>query len=191
MSRTRIGEQTELALMEHRHAPELFALIEANRAHLRAWMNWVDDRRTPVDVANYVATGLKQFALGQGIHVGIWNAGKLCGIINCCPIDWPNKASYLEYWLGASHQGKGIMTASCRAVVDYLFGTMNLHRLTIRCAVENKRSRAVAERLGFAFEGISRDSEWLYDHFVNHAVYGMLKGDKGKQAAANVSASTS
>lgn len=167
--------------MEHRHARELFALIEANRAHLRAWMSWVDQRRTPGDVASYVATSLKQFAVGQALHVGIWQQGKLCGMINCYPIDWPNKASYLEYWLGAPQQGKGIMTASCRAVMDHLFGTLDLHRLTIRCAAENQRSRAVAERLGFTFEGLSRDAEWLYDHFVSHAVYGSLKADKIKK----------
>ncbi len=180
MFRTRIGEHTELALIEHRHARELFALIETNRAHLREWMSWVDQRRTPAEVANYVALTLKQFALGQGLQVGVWEGGNLCGIINCCPVDWPNRASYLEYWLGESYQGKGIMTSSCRAVVDHLFETVDLHRLTIRCAAENLRSRAVAERLGFAFEGISRDAEWLYDHFVNHAVYGFIKGDKLK-----------
>jgi ribosomal-protein-serine acetyltransferase len=170
----------ELAMIEHRHARQLFDLIESNRAYLREWMSWVDQRRTPNEVATYVANALKQFALGQGVQVGIWEGGNLCGIINCCPIDWPNKASYLEYWLGDEYQGKGIMTASGRAVVDYLFGTLELHRLTIRCAAENLRSRAVAERLGFALEGISRDAEWLYDHFVNHAVYGLIKGDKLK-----------
>jgi ribosomal-protein-serine acetyltransferase len=178
MFRKQVGERTELALMEHRHARELFELIEANRAHLRAWMNWVDQRRTQVEVATYVATGLKQFVLNQGIYIGVWEQGKLCGMINCAPIDWPNKATCLEYWLGASYQGKGIMTASCRAVIDYAFGTVDLHRLTIRCAAENRRSRGVAERLGFSFEGITRDGEWLYDHFVDHAVYGLLKGDK-------------
>ena len=176
MFRTSIGEGLDLALVEHRHARELFALIDANRAHLRAWMNWVDKRRSLADVANYIATSLQQFALAQGFYVGIWDKGKLCGMINCYPIDWPNRASYLEYWLAATHQGKGIMTAGCRAVSNHLLGTMDLHRLTIRCAEENRRSRAVAVRLGFAFEGISRDAEWLYDHFVNHAVYGMLKG---------------
>jgi ribosomal-protein-serine acetyltransferase len=182
MFRTRIGEQTELALVEHRHARELFALIEANRDHLRAWMSWVDQRRTQAEVSLYVATSLKQFAVGQGIIVGIWESGRLCGMVNCNPIDWPNKATYLEYWLGESYQGKGVMTASCRAVMDYLFGELDLHRVTIRCAAENKRSRAVAERLGFALEGISRDAEWLNDHFVSHAVYGLIKGDKGAPA---------
>jgi len=166
-----------LALVEHRHARELFALIEANRAYLRAWMSWVDQRRTQAEVSLYVATSLKQFAVGQGIIVGIWEKGGLCGVVNCNPIDWPNKTTYLEYWLGESYQGKGIMTASCRAVMEYLFGELDLHRVTIRCAAENKRSRAVAERLGFALEGISRDAEWLNDHFVDHAVYGLLKAD--------------
>jgi ribosomal-protein-serine acetyltransferase len=83
------------------------------------------------------------------------------------------------------------MTPSCRAVVDHLFGTVDLHRLTIRCAAENQRSRAVAERLGFTLEGISRDAEWLYDHFVDHAVYGLLKGDKSQQAGAGGSSSPS
>jgi ribosomal-protein-serine acetyltransferase len=175
MFRIRIGEQTELGLIEHRHAPELLQLIVSNQAHLRAWMNWVDQRRNLGDVATYVATGLKRFALNQGIHAGIWENGKLCGMINCFPIDWPNQAACLEYWLGAPYQGRGIMTASGRALVDYVFGTIGLHRLTIRCGSENRRSRAVAERLGFTLEGISRDAEWLYDHFVDHAIYGALK----------------
>jgi ribosomal-protein-serine acetyltransferase len=178
MFRARIGEQIELGLIEHRHARELFDLIQANRPHLREWMNWVDRRRNLAEASAYVATSLKQFALGQGVHAGVWEQGHLCGMINCYPIDWPNKAACLEYWLAASHQGKGIMTAGCRAMIDYSFGALGLHRLTIRCASENRRSRAIPERLGFTFEGIARDAEWLYDHFVNHAVYGLLNGDK-------------
>ena len=30
------------------------------------------------------------------------------------------------------------------------------------------------ERLGFTYEGTLRDKEWLYDHFVDSAVYSML-----------------
>jgi ribosomal-protein-serine acetyltransferase len=156
----------------------LFDLIEANRPHLREWMNWVDHRKNLAEAAAYVASSLRQFALGQGVHAGVWEQGRLCGMINCYPIDWPNKAACLEYWLAATHQGRGIMTAGCRTMIDYAFGTLGLHRLTIRCASENRRSRAIPERLGFTFEGLARDAEWLYDHYVHHAIYSLLNGDK-------------
>ncbi|HVJ50737.1 hypothetical protein [Desulfitobacterium sp.] len=32
----------------------------------------------------------------------------------------------------------------------------------------------IPERLGFVKEAMIREAEWLYDHFVDHAVYGVL-----------------
>jgi ribosomal-protein-serine acetyltransferase len=39
------------------------------------------------------------------------------------------------------------------------------------------KSRAIPERLSFRIEGIMRQNEWLYDHFVDHVVYGMIRSD--------------
>lgn len=76
--------------------------------------------------------------------------------------------------MGQQFQGKGIITQACAALVDHAFQEMNLHRVEIRTAVENFKSRAVPERLGFKEEGIARQSAWLYDQFIDHVVYGML-----------------
>jgi ribosomal-protein-serine acetyltransferase len=69
------------------------------------------------------------------------------------------------------------MTKSCRAVINYIFNELELNRVEIRAAVLNKKSRAIPERLGFTQEGIIRSAEWLYDHFVDHVVYGMLRDE--------------
>jgi ribosomal-protein-serine acetyltransferase len=39
------------------------------------------------------------------------------------------------------------------------------------------KSRAIPEKLGFVQEGITRQEEWLYDHYVDHVIYGLLAKD--------------
>ena len=69
------------------------------------------------------------------------------------------------------------MTRGCRALIAHGFTELDLHRVEIRCAVDNLKSRAIPERLGFRREGQLREVEWLYDHFVDHVVYGLLAGE--------------
>ena len=80
----------------------------------------------------------------------------------------------LGYWIGEAYQGRGLVTASCRALITHAFDEARLNRVEIRCAVENRKSRAIPARLGFRQEGLLRDAEWLYDHFVDHVVYATL-----------------
>ena len=69
------------------------------------------------------------------------------------------------------------MTSASRALVDQAFNQAKLNRVEIRCAIGNERSRAIPSRLCFREEGLLRDAEWLYDHFVDHIVYAMLARD--------------
>jgi ribosomal-protein-serine acetyltransferase len=83
----------------------------------------------------------------------------------------------IGYWLAAPWQGKGIMTTACAALIDHAFKELKLHRVEIRCATGNARSRAIPERLGFVKEGVIRQGEWVNDRFLDLAVYGMLATD--------------
>jgi ribosomal-protein-serine acetyltransferase len=47
----------------------------------------------------------------------------------------------------------------------------------IRAGVGNRRSRAVAERLGFRQEGVLSEAELVGDHYIDHVVYAMLARD--------------
>jgi ribosomal-protein-serine acetyltransferase len=172
-----VNDQLELRLIDRRHAGELFTLMDSNREHLRRWHPWVDTISSTTDVEDAVTTWQQQYANHRGMYTGIWFHEELCGMINHPTVDWSNGWAPLSYWLDAAHQGRGIMTACGRAMVSHGFDTWKLNRLTIECATQNTRSRAVAERLGFKLEGIVRGIEWLHDRYVDHAMYGLLCSD--------------
>lgn len=174
MFRCPISPDSELRLLEARHAEELFALVDANRDHLRQWLPWVDTTRTVSDSRAFIDMTLRQFAQSNGFHAGIWHQEALAGVIGHHRIEWANGATIIGYWLGESFQGKGLMTRSVQAFVRHAFLELYLNRFEIRCAMGNDRSRAIPERLGFKAEGILRDAEWLYDHYVDHVIYAQL-----------------
>ena len=177
MDRFAIDEKTSLKLLEKKDAEELFALTDSCRTYLREWLPWVDSTKTIDDTIAFIKTSKKKFASNKGMDAGIWFNGQLAGVIGLHSIDWPNKKTKIGYWLGEPFQGRGFMTKSCRAMINYIFNVLKLNRVEIRCAVMNLKSRAIPERLGFTNEGTIRDAEWLYDHFVDHIVYSLLARD--------------
>jgi ribosomal-protein-serine acetyltransferase len=172
----KIVVDTEVALkvLEEQDADKLFAYIDSHRLYLRQWLPWVDNERSSADTRLFIQLVQQQFQSHEGFQTGIWYKNDLVGVIGYHRFDWVNRSTSIGYWLTESHQGRGIMTRSCKALVDHAFQELNLHRVEIRCAVENKRSRAIPERLGFTTEGVAREAEWLYDHYVDLVIYSML-----------------
>jgi ribosomal-protein-serine acetyltransferase len=174
MNRIPIDDQTYLKVLEEHDAEQLFILTDSCRTYLREWLPWVDSTKTIDDTIAFIKTSKKKFASNKGMDAGIWFNGQLAGVIGLHSIDWPNKKTSIGYWLGEPFQGRGLMTKSCIAMINYIFNDLQINRVEIRCAVMNSKSRAIPERLGFTNEGTIRDAEWLYDHFVDHIVYSLL-----------------
>lgn len=158
-------------------ALNLFQRVEENREYLRRWLPWVDVTKKVADVENFIKANILQTEENQGIQCGIFWEGNLIGMIGHHQIAWRNKFTSIGYWLAEDFTGKGIMTKACKTIIDYSFYDLNLNRIEIGAAVENKKSRAIPERLGFKLEGIQREREWLNDHFVDHALYSVLKSE--------------
>jgi ribosomal-protein-serine acetyltransferase len=175
--RITIDDQLALELLEEHHALELFRLVDQNRAHLREWLPWLDQNTSPDHTRLFIQATLRQHAARNGFACGIRRQGALAGVIGLHAIDWANRRSSLGYWLAERHQGGGVMTRACAAVLDRCFSDLGLNRVEIECATGNLRSCAIPRRLGFAREGVLRQREWLYDHFVDHVLYAMLAGE--------------
>ncbi len=167
----------ELRLLEPRHAEEVFAVVDANRASLREWLPWVDASRTSADTLAFIEQSLLDFAKGRVLALGIWNGRAFAGGIGTHPMDLEAKKAEIGYWLAGSAQGRGIATAACRRLVRHLFEERGMQRVVIQCAVANSRSRAVPERLGFRLEGIHRQGGCVNGRFDDHAVYALLRDE--------------
>ncbi len=168
------GDDQELRLIEERHTEALFALVRENQARLRVSVPWLHETATPESTRQFIKRRLQRFAENNGWTAGIWYRGALAGEIGFDYIRWSNRFTEIGYWVGAAYEGKGLVGRACRALVDHAFRDLGLNRVQIRCAVENRRSRAIPEKLGFQLEGTLRRAERLSDRFVDLAVYGML-----------------
>lgn len=59
----------------------------------------------------------------------------------------------MGYALGESYWGKGYMTESAEALVEYGFETLDLVMISAYCYPHNDRSKRVLKKLGFEYEG--------------------------------------
>ncbi|GER66564.1 ribosomal-protein-serine acetyltransferase [Weizmannia acidilactici] len=172
-----IDGEVSLKLPELRDAETVFKLTDQSRQYLRKWLPWLDGTTSVEDTKNFIRAPLKDYAENKGMTAFVLFNGEICGTVSYNSIDWTNRAVHIGYWFGEPYQGHGIMTKVVKAMTDYAFKQLNMNRVEIRAATNNSKSRAILERLGFKEEGIIRQSEWLYDHFVDHVVYGMLASE--------------
>ncbi len=154
-------------------ADQLYELIAANREYLARWLPWASSG-TRADTLAHLRRAERQLALNDGIQTAITVEGAIAGSVGVHAINWLHASTSIGYWLAPQHQGRGIMTAAVRAYTDHAFETWRLHRMELRAAVTNARSRAVAQRLGFTLEGVLRGAERVGDHTYDLAVYSML-----------------
>jgi ribosomal-protein-serine acetyltransferase len=178
MLRRELPNGYALRLLEESDADELFALIDANRAHLERWMPWVEHEHEPADVLPFIRGTRQQIADNDGMQTAIVAPDRrIVGMVGFHSIDWMNRKSSIGYWLARDEQGRGTMTEAVRAHVDHAFATWRLNRILIQAAVENARSRAIPERLGFREEGVLRQVERVGGRMLDGVVYAMLADD--------------
>src|SRR5712692_3481514 len=173
----RIDDDLELQVLQEHHAQSLFNLVDSSRQHLRVWLSFVDSYQSVSAASDFIQKFQQKLTIKDGMALGIWYKGNMAGVITYDRFDWPNRATLIGYWLGQLFQGKGLMSRTCTALVNVAFDKLGLNRVEIWCASENIRCCSVAERLGFTQEGILRQRERIYDHFVDITAFSMLASE--------------
>ena len=82
--------------------------------------------------------------------------GEVIGNIAVVKLNEGTEAADLGYCMSRAYWGRGIMPEALRAVMDYLFNTVELRRIAACHDVNNPRSGRVMEKAGMKQEGILR-----------------------------------
>lgn len=142
-------------------APLLTAAVESSIEHLRPWLPWAHSEPVSAqDRVNTLRSFRARFDLGQDFFYGIFNRdeSELLGGTGLHTRRGP-QIREIGYWIRAGATRRGFATESAAALVRVAFEIERVRRVEIRCDPTNVASSAVPHKLGFAREGLLRQSE--------------------------------
>jgi RimJ/RimL family protein N-acetyltransferase len=82
--------------------------------------------------------------------------GRYIGGCGLHRILWDVRRFEIGYWCRSSSAGQGFVTEAVRGLNRMAFDQLGARRVELRMDGNNERSRRVAERAGFTFEGVLR-----------------------------------
>ncbi len=170
-----IDDRAVLRTLTLDDAEVVYRAIDENRARLRPYMPWEQTTRSPDDVRAFIERSL--LSPTDEDANGIWVGDEFAGSVGL-RVDALMNCGEIGYWVVAAFERGGLVTKACRLLIDHGFRDRKLHRIEIHAAADNRRSRAVAERLGFTLDATVRDGHRKPDDtYVDQVVYGLLESE--------------
>lgn len=115
-------------------------------------------------------------------HFAILYKGNLIGDVHLgIQTDILRKSAMLGYWLAEPFWGRGFMTCCIKAITDYGFTVLNLHRIFARVFAVNRGSERALEKSGFEKEGEFKDAVYKNGVFMDQLQYAKLAPERKGQ----------
>jgi len=176
MFKIKIDNETHLELTHFSHAEEILSLVNQNRELFKEWLLWVDHVQTVEDEEKFIKRALERYAKSELVNCMIFYKGKLAGNVEIgMRKGYGIKKGELGYWLGAEFHGKGIIQKATAKMLEIGFKQYKLDKIMLKCAVKNKRSCNVAQKLGMTHEGRQRDEISVNGVVMDIDLYAILK----------------
>ncbi|WP_321281553.1 GNAT family protein [Marinifilum fragile] len=175
----KVDTEIELKQIEQSDSKAIFEMIDSQREYLGKWLPFVEFTKEVSDTDKFVHSVVnapkERFEYVFVIRI----KNEFVGLIGFKDTDKPNQKTEIGYWLSEKHQKQGIITKSVEKLCDFAFNKQGINRIQIKCAVGNKPSIKIPQRLGFKFEGVERDGELLTGNVCTDLeIYSKLKSDK-------------
>ncbi|MBV9893768.1 MAG: GNAT family N-acetyltransferase [Chloroflexi bacterium] len=153
----KVDEELSLVLAEDRHAGVMTDLIVRNQARLARWEPWAEHPATLEGTRTYIRAALEDFARGRQIStIMTITSGDEPRFIGRCGMRINPQLGHgdIGYWIDGDYESQGLTSRAARGLITATFDELRLNKVDLRTSVGNQRSRGLAERLGFTFEGI-------------------------------------
>ena len=175
MLKVKVNKDIVLVKIRMKSAGTIFKNVEKSRKYLAEWLPWVQGTKKVEDVRDFIRMVNKSDCLKRDLVLEIWHKENFAGIISFKEIDEANKKTEIGYWLTEKYSGRGIMSRSCNALIKYGFEELKLNKIQIKCGVDNTRSCNIPKQLGFTFEGIERNGEYINHRYIDLKIYSLLR----------------
>lgn len=147
----------------------------ANDARVTRFLTW-QPHTSPEQTKQLLTLWVSEYEKPDKYSWVIEFEHRAIGNISVVLCEEQSEVAHLGYCIGFDTWGKGIMTEAVRAVIDYLFGEVGFHRITICHALKNPASGKVAQKCGLTLEGTRRDAFKNFEgEFLDICDYGILR----------------
>lgn len=138
------------------------------------------------DAQEWISTNVNIFQANKAVVFAIViNANKqLCGAIGL-GIDRENEQAEMGYWIGKPYWSQGYCTEAARAILQYGFTALKLHRICADHFKSNPASGRVMKKIGMIYEGCRRHHVKKWGKFEDLEQYGILDTDWQKILGGN------
>ncbi len=128
--------------------------------HLKTFMPWADPEQTVLQSEHLARTFRARWLLREDFVVAIFDPDEqrvLGGSgIHLREGGLHTRQAEIGMWIRASEAGTGLGTAVLQAIADWAFTEWPFLRLSWKCNATNTASQRVAQKAGFAFDGVDR-----------------------------------
>ena len=123
-----------------------------------ASLPWVAEEQTRESAEVFCRTADSNFLARRDLPFLMFAkvSGRLIGACGLHRTAWDVPKTAVGYWVRTSEAGKGYVTEAVNHLIAFAFAALEAERIEIVTDAENLASRRVAERCGFALEGILR-----------------------------------
>jgi len=102
-------------------------------------------------------------------------SGACIGQIAIFLVDSKNHFCEIEYCIGSKFQRKGFCVEAVKAILDFAFEQVNIHKMQVCHKENNIASKGIIKKCGFTYEGMLRDYFFMDGKYVSRLYYSMLR----------------